>query len=243
MGSTLEPSRLRAWTDDSYVIRVDLPPSRSRVDRLKGVLMAVSLAEIIILCLLALAAGGCSSIPLLAALDVMNAAEMGKTGYDMAAGLNSRKNLEEDEGPDAQAEARLRAVLEHQGGNLRYAIPHVSQGRAYVVGSYADKQELERAIRATRSVKGVRELTLCLFPVGSGPARRVNDSEVRDNILRLSGIRTREVRVHVVEGNAVLIGRVRTKAEEEHLLDSAHIAGATHVQNHVTLYAARPVSP
>jgi len=180
---------------------------------------------------------------MLAALDVMNAAEMGKTGYDMAAGLNSRKNLEQDDSPDAQTEARLRAALDHQGGNLRFAIPHVSQGRAYVVGAYADRQELERARKATQSVKGVRELTLCLFPVGSGPARRVNDGEVRDTILRLSGIRTREVRVHVVEGNAVLIGRVRTKAEEEHLLESAHIAGATHVQNHMRLYAARPVSP
>lgn len=196
-----------------------------------------------ILCSLALAVGGCSSVPLLAALDVMNAAEMGKTGYDMAAGLNSRKNLEEDEGPDAQAEARLRAALEHQGGSLRYAIPHVSQGRAYVVGTYASRQELERARKAARSVKGLREVTLCLFPAGSGPARRINDGEVRDTILRLSGIRTREVRVHVVEGNAVLIGRVRTKAEEENLLESAHIAGATHVQNHVTLYAARPVNP
>jgi len=202
-----------------------------------------SLRLAFILCLLALAAGGCSSIPLFAALDVMNAAEMSKTGYDMAAGLNSRKSLEQDDSPDAQAEARLRAALDHQGGNLRYAIPHVSQGRAYVVGTYASQQELERARVATRNVKGVSEVTLCLFPAGSGSARRVNDGEVRDNILRLSGIRTREVRVHVVEGNAVLIGRVRTKAEEEHLLESAHIAGATNVQNHVRLYAARPVSP
>jgi len=196
----------------------------------------------LILCLLGLVAGGCSSLPLFAALDVMNAAELSKTGYDMAAGLNSRKSLEENDSPDAQAEARLRAALEHQGGNLRYAIPHVSQGRAYVVGTYASPQELDRARKATRNVKGVREVTLCLFPAGSGPARRLADGEVRDNILRLSGIRTREVRVHVVEGNAVLIGRVHTKAEEEHLLESAHIAGATHVQNHVTLYAARPVA-
>lgn len=196
----------------------------------------------LILCLLGLVAGGCSSLPLFAALDVMNAAELSKTGYDMAAGLNSRKSLEENDSPDAQAEARLRAALEHQGGNLRYAIPHVSQGRAYVVGTYASPQELDRARKATRNVKGVREVTLCLFPAGSGPARRLADGEVRDNILRLSGIRTREVRVHVVEGNAVLIGRVHTKAEEEHLLESAHIAGATHVQNHVTLYAARPAA-
>lgn len=196
----------------------------------------------LILCLLGLAAGGCSSLPLFAALDVMNAAELSKTGYDMAMGLNSRKSLEENDSPDAQAEARLRAALEQQGGNLRYAIPHVSQGRAYVVGTYASKQELDRARKATRNVKGVSEVTLCLFPAGSGPARRLADGEVRDNILRLSGIRTREVRVHVVEGNAVLIGRVHTRAEEEHLLESAHIAGATHVQNHVTLYAARPAA-
>jgi len=197
----------------------------------------------LLLCLLALAAGGCSSLPLFAALDVMNAAEMSKTGYDMAAGLNSRKSLEQDDGPDAQAEARLRASLDRQGGSLKYAIPHVSQGRAYVVGTYATPQELERARKATQNVKGVREVTLCLFPAGSGPARRLSDGEVRDNILRLSGIRTREVRVHVVEGNAILIGRVRTEAEAEQLQESAHIAGATHIKNYVRLYAARPVTP
>lgn len=191
-----------------------------------------------LLCLLAFAAGGCATMPLLAAMDVLNVAETGKTGYDMAAGLNSRKTLELDVSSDAQAEARLRAALDHQGGNLKYAIPQVTQGRAYVVGTYASPQELERARKATQNIKGVREMTLCLFPLGSGPARRVTDGEVRDNILRLSGIRTREVRVHVVEGNAVLIGRVRTKAEEEHLLESAHIAGATRIQNYVRLFAA-----
>jgi len=177
-------------------------------------------------------------MPLLAAMDVLNVAETSKTGYDMAVGLNARKSLEQDVSPDAQAEARLRAALDHQGGNLKYAIPHVSQGRAYVVGTYASQQELDRARKATQNIKGVREITLCLFPAGSGPARRVTDGEVRDNILRLSGIRTREVRVHVVEGNAVLIGRVRTKAEESHLVESAHVAGATRVQNHVRLFAA-----
>jgi len=192
----------------------------------------------LILCLLGLGAGGCSSLPLFAALDVMNAAELSKTGYDMAAGLNSRKSLEENDSPDAQTEARLRAALERQGGNLRYAIPHVSQGRAYVVGTYADKQELDRARKATRSVKGVREVTLCLFPAGSGPARRLADGEVRDNILRLSGIRTREVRVQVVEGNAVLLGHVRTSIELARLGESARSAGAASVRNYVLLAAA-----
>lgn len=191
-----------------------------------------------LLCLLALSAGGCATMPLLAAMDVMNVAETGKTGYDMAMGLNSRKSLELDSSADAQTEARLRAALDRQGGSLKYAIPHVSQGRAYVVGTYADDQELERARTAMGSVKGVSLITLCLYRVGSGPQRRISDGEVRDNILRLSGIRTREVRVHVVEGNAVLIGRVRTKAEEEQLLESAHIAGATRIKNYVRLYAA-----
>lgn len=194
------------------------------------------------LCLLALSAGGCATMPLLAAMDVMNVAETGKTGYDMAMGLNSRKSLELDTSNDAQAEARIRAALDRQGGNLRYAIPHVTQGQGYVVGTYADDQELERARKAMSSIKGVSQITLCLFRTGSGPVRRTSDGEVRDNILRLSGIRTREVRVHVVEGNAVLIGRVHTKAEEEHLLESAHIAGATRIKNYVRLYAASPSS-
>lgn len=187
--------------------------------------------------LFALLASGCSSLPLLAALDVLNAAETGKTGYDMVTGLNARKSLEMDESPDAQAEARLRAALDSQGGSLKRAIPHVSQGRAYVVGTYTSPQELERAHAATRNIKGVTEITLCLFRQGSGPPRAISDSEVRDNILRLAGVRTREVRVNVIEGNAVLTGSVRTKAEQDRLQDSAQVAGAASIRNYVRLAA------
>lgn len=197
----------------------------------------------LLICLAALCAGGCSSLPMLAALDVMNAAELGKTGYDMAAGLNSRKGLELDHSPDAQAEARLRAALDSQGGNLRWATVHVTQGQAYVVGVYAGRGELERAARATAGIKGVDQVTLCLYPMGSGRGRPVSDGEMRDNILRLSGVRTPEVRVHVVEGNAVLIGRVQSPEEQTQLVESAHIAGASSVQNHVRLYAARQPQP
>jgi osmotically-inducible protein OsmY len=194
----------------------------------------------VILALLAACLGGCAAMPMFAAMDALNAAEAGKTGFDMAMGLNSRKSLELDTSPDAQAEARIRAALDRQGGNLRYAIPHVTQGQGYVVGTYADDQELERARKAMSRVGGVSKITLCLFREGSGPRRRQSDAEVRDNILRMTGIRTREVRVHVVEGNAVLIGRVRTKAEEEQLVENARIAGATSVRNYVRLYAANP---
>jgi len=197
----------------------------------------------VLLCLLAFMACGCASIPLLAAMDVLNVAETGKTGYDMATGLNSRKSLVQDVSPDAQSEARLRAALDAQGGSLRDAIPMVSQGHGYVVGTYANAQELERARTAASRVKGLSVITLCLFRAGSGPASGVTDGEMRDNILRLSGVRTREVRVHVVEGNAVLVGNVRTKAEQELLLDSARFAGASSVHDYVRLYAARQGPP
>jgi osmotically-inducible protein OsmY len=190
-----------------------------------------------LLCLTALCLSGCAALPFLAVGDVLSMAEAGKTGIDMATGLNARKTLEQDVSPDAQAEARLRAVLRAQGGLLARATPHVNQGRAYVVGTYASPRELERARTVTRNVKGVRETTLCLFPVGSGD-QFVTDGEMRDNILRLSGVRTREVRVHVVEGNAVLLGNVRTSAELDHLADCARSAGAASVQNHVRLMAA-----
>jgi len=192
----------------------------------------------LLFCLLACMAGGCASMPLFAAMDVLNVAETGKTGYDMVTGLNARRSLEQDTSSDAQAVARLRAALDAQGGSLKRAIPHVSQGRAYIVGTYAAPKELERARAATRNIKGVTEVTLCLFPEGSGPANGVSDGEMRDNILRLSGIHTRDVRVQVVEGNAVFIGRVRSKAEEDHLIECAHIAGAASVRNYVRLVAA-----
>lgn len=190
-----------------------------------------------LLCLLALCACGCAAWPVLAVGDVFSVAEAGKTGFDMAAGVNSRQSLTQDTSDDAQAEARLRARLHSLGGLLAQATPHVTQGRAYIVGIYASPQELDRVRNATRSVKGVRELTLCLFPAGSGRGY-VTDGELRDNILRMSGVRTREVRVQVVEGNAVLLGRVRTNAERQRLDDSAHDAGATSVRNYVSLLAA-----
>ena len=194
-----------------------------------------------LLCLTALSAWGCAAVPVLMVGDVLNAAEVGKTGIDMAAGLNTRRSIEQDTSPDAQAEARLRAVLHAQGGLLARATPHVTQGYAYVVGTYANARELERARAATRNIKGVREITLCLFPAGSGQGNQldVSDGEVRDNILRMSGVRTRDVRVQVVEGNAVLLGQVRTPAERELLARSAHDAGAATVRNYVRLMAAR----
>jgi len=190
-----------------------------------------------LLCLLALCVSGCAAWPILAVGDVLSVAEAGKTGIDMAAGINSRQSLSQDTSPDAQTEARLRARLHAQGGSLARATPHVTQGRAYVVGTYAHPRELERARNATNGVKGVRELTLCLFPEGSG-RQAVSDGELRDNILRMSGVRTRDVRVQVVEGHAVLLGSVRTTAERERLADSAHYAGATSVRNYVLLMAA-----
>lgn len=194
-----------------------------------------------LLCLTALSACGCAVMPVLMVGDVLAVAEAGKTGYDMAAGLNTRQSIGQDTSPDAQTEARLRAVLQAQGGMLARATPHVSQGRAYVVGSYGSAKELERAQAVTRNIKGVREMTLCLFPAGSGRARQtgVTDGEVRDTILRMSGVRTREVRVQVVEGNAVLLGLVRTSAERDRLSQFARDAGAASVQNHVQLLAAR----
>ena len=186
------------------------------------------------LCLLAICTSGCAALPLLAVGDVLSVAEAGKTGFDMAAGINSRESLAQDTSDDAQAEARLRARLHAQGGLLAQATPHVTQGHGYIVGTYANPGDLERERIATRGVKGVRKLTLCLFRVGSG-RQYVTDGELRDNILRMSGIRTREVRVQVVEGHAVLLGRVRTDAERVRLGDSAHDAGATSVRNYVQL--------
>ncbi len=194
----------------------------------------------ILFCLSALCLCGCGALPLLAVGDVFSVAEAGKTGIDMAAGLNSRQKLVQDVSPDAQAEARLRAVLYAQGGLLARATPHVTQGHGYVVGTYDSPRELERARAVTRSVKGVQETTLCLFPAGSGSLHPtgVTDGELRDNILRLSGVRTREVRVQVVEGNAVLLGSVRTQAERDRLTDCARFAGAASVRNYVQLMAA-----
>jgi osmotically-inducible protein OsmY len=187
--------------------------------------------------LLALCISGCAAWPILAVGDVLSMAEAGKTGIDMAAGINSRQSLIQDTSADAQAEARLRARLQALGGLLAQATPHVTRGRGYVVGSYSDPRDLERARKATQGVKGVQETTLCLFPVGSG-RQLVTDGEMRDNILRMSGVRTREVRVQVVEGNAVLLGHVRTSIELARLGESARSAGAASVRNYVLLAAA-----
>lgn len=196
-----------------------------------------------LLALLALlACAGCagSSLPLLAALDVLSAAETAKTGYDLAVGLNARQPIEAHPTRDDQAEARLRALLEGEGGLLAQASPHVMEGHAYIVGLYDTPAERERAARLAMGVPGIRRTTLCLFSRSGRPGAepRNSDGELRDIILRLSGVRTREVRVRVVQGNAVLLGSVRNQAERDMLVSSARSAGAVSIQNHLRLAAA-----
>lgn len=192
----------------------------------------------LLLGLSALCASGCAALPLLAVGDVMSVAETGKTGFDMATGLSERRRLTLDQGPEIQAEARLRAALDAQGGSLKYAVPVVTRDRAFVLGTYASPKELEKARLATRNIKGVRETVLCLYPAGSGRDAPATDGELRDNILRMAGLRTREVRVHVVEGVAVLMGHVRSPDERARIVASAHDAGALGVRDYLLLMAA-----
>jgi len=197
----------------------------------------------LLLGLSALCAAGCAALPLLAVGDVMNVAETGKTGFDMATGLSERRRLTLDQGPEVQVEARLRAALDAQGGSLKYAVPVVTRDRAFVIGTYASQQELDKARRATRNIKGVRETILCLYPAGSGRDAPGTDGELRDNILRMAGLRTRDVRVAVVEGNAVLMGHVRSEDERAHITASAHDAGALSVRAYLLLAANEHASP
>lgn len=192
----------------------------------------------LLLGLSALCASGCATLPLLAVSDVMSVAETGKTGFDMATGLSERRRLTLDHGPEVQAEARLRAALDAQGGSLKYAMPVVTRDRAFVLGTYASQQELDKARRATRNIKGVRETILCLYPAGSGRDAPGTDGELRDNILRMAGLRTRDVRVAVVEGNAVLMGQVRSEDERARITASAHDAGALSVRDYLLLIAS-----
>lgn len=193
----------------------------------------------LLLCLQA----GCSTLPMAAvAVDVFNAAETAKTGYDMAVGMGGRKIIEVEDTADDKAEQHLRELLEAQRGPLAQATPHVIEGHAYIIGEYEGAADLDRAKRLAASVPGVRRTTLCLFPQHSahhhGPLAANSDGEMRDIILRLSGVRTREVRVRVVQGNAVLLGSVKNATEREKLLTSAKSAGAVSVRNYLRLLAA-----
>lgn len=206
---------------------------------------AARIAPTLLLLAALMLCGGCaaSPIPVLAAMDVLNAAETAKTGYDLATGLNARKPIESPPSRDDQAEARLRALLEAEGGLLALATPHVLEGgHAYIVGVYGSQADREEAARLALGVPGIRRVTLCLFPQGRSRAGN-SDGELRDMIIRLSGVRTREVRVRVVQGNAVLLGFVRSQAERDKLAASAKSAGAVSVQNHLRLAEGPAQSP
>lgn len=189
---------------------------------------------------------GCSTLPMAAvAVDVFNAAETAKTGYDMAVGMGGRKIIEVENTSDDTAEQHLRELLEAQRGPLAQATAHVIEGHAYIIGEYDGAADLDRAKRLAAKVPGVRRTTLCLFPQSSGHLSGAHpnhlaansDGEMRDIILRLSGVRTREVRVRVVQGNAVLLGSVKNATEREKLLTSAKSAGAVSVRNYLRLLA------
>jgi len=194
---------------------------------------------LLLLMLLTTTLAGCADLPVVsAAFDVFNAAETAKTGYDMAVGMGGRKMIEVKHTSDDEAENKLRALLQSQRGVLAQATGNVIGGHAYVVGVYQSPADLVRAKQLAESVSGVRKVTLCLFPLSQSQRAGNSDGEMRDIILRLAGVRTREVRVRVVQGNAVLLGNVKNPAEREKLLASARSAGAVSVQNYLSTTSA-----
>ena len=136
------------------------------------------------------------------------------TGYDAAIMADDYVPRQSVEGgslcarQDAMLQRRLRERLAMNG--LRGVAAHVIDAKAYLVGRIRDRQHADLAVKTALSVSGLRTVTVKFYPL---PARPGSDDDLRlTRVLtkRLAGtqrLKQADLRVAVIEGNAILVGR------------------------------------
>lgn len=164
---------------------------------------------------LSLAATGCAG-----GLVALQAAGYAKTAYDYHEVVmpENRVGYSERSLDDRGVENRVRERLERQGLTRVAAIDATAiSGHLYLVGAFADKPTAQRAREVAKATPGVRQLT-CSFlltdPAGADTeASREAARSIRTRLTRFDKPFA-DVRVSVLEDNAVLMGFVPTSDDK-----------------------------
>jgi len=154
------------------------------------------------------------------------------TGYDaavMADDFIPRKSV--DGGTlcadqDRMLERRLRERLAMNG--LAAISAHVINQNAYLVGYTATRKTGDQAVKTARSVSGLRTVTVKFYPLPTQAQSKSDLQLTRALTKRLAGtqrLKRADLRVSVIEGNAILVGRAEDYSQKTAALAIAHEMG------------------
>ncbi|MEF2229585.1 MAG: BON domain-containing protein [Pseudodesulfovibrio sp.] len=174
----------------------------------------------------------CASLCGCAVYPAVQVAGGAMTGYDaavLADDVIPRKSV--DGGAlcadqDRMLERRLRERLALNG--LGTISAHVIEQRAYLVGCTPDRKHADLAVKTAQSVSGLRTVTVKFYPLPTQAQSRDDLRLTRDLTKRLAGtvrLKRADLRVSVIGGNAILVGRAEDYSQKTAALAIAQEMG------------------
>lgn len=169
---------------------------------------------------------GCAVYP------VVQVAGGAMTGYDAVTLANeylprdSVKGGEICGNTDRMLERRLRERLKIN--HLATVSGHVIGRQAFLVGRFMDRSRADQAIAVASGVQGITTINCKFYPMGS-PREAKDDSRLLVTLTQRLGESTRldqaDLRVEVIQGNAILIGSAGSWDQKTAAVAIAHEVG------------------
>ncbi|BCS90125.1 BON domain-containing protein [Pseudodesulfovibrio sediminis] len=187
--------------------------------------------------------GGCALYP---AVQVAGSVW---TGYDtvvLADEYLPRYSVEGGQRTYAQDKIMERRLRERLRMNNIPVSAHIIDGNAYLIGSLKDRAHADYAIDTASSVSGVRAITCKFYPPNS-PNQAGNDlrlqTELNIRLEKIEHLQCLDLRVEVIQSDAILIGKADTYAQQaEAVAVATEVVGINDVVDYIHV-AAPPDQP
>lgn len=191
--------------------------------------------------LLALVVSGCAVYP---AVQVAGGA---MTGYDAV--VLADEYLPKDGvaggelncNTDRMLERRLRERLRLNG--MTTVTAHVIDRHAYLVGQVAEQSRARHAVQTAKTIQGLRLITIKLYPPTT-PREAQHDTHtlarIRHGLAASKRFEESDLRVEVIRGHAILIGRTPDYSRKSAAMAIAsEVGGVTQVVDYITVPAPK----
>jgi len=177
----------------------------------------------------ALLVGALSGCALYPAVQVAGGA---MTGYDAVVLADDYIPRQSVEGgslcaiQDRTLERRLRERLVQNG--LGDISAHVIDSNAYLLGCMATRSRADKAVKTAVTVTGLHTVTVKFYPLPSED-QRLDDQALTqtltERLAETARLKRADLRVQVIEGNAILVGRTEDYSQKSAALAIAHEIG------------------
>lgn len=197
-------------------------------DSLRHSILALGLAFLL---------SGCALYP---AVQVAGGA---MTGYDAAILADEYLPRESVKGGeltctnDKMLERRMRERLTMN--RLPMVSAHVIQSNAYLVGQFRQRDEADRAIAIASSVQGIRVINVKFYPMSSPREMRSDTkllAKVSKRLAETKRLNDADLRVEVIQSNAILIGSAGNYSQKTAALAVAsEVGGVREVVDYIVV--------